>query len=262
LAALALTELDDARTAFDEARTLSEGEPRGQADATAGLGIRALMTGDPSSARALLAEALAIHVVMRDAPRESAVRGMMELLPEGGDVRELTGQVEDLRAKGQRWREALALARLALGARARGDAETERARLLEARAAASLSSMPAASLVRERVEGAAAKPFVVAPEGRSLTLPTGEAHELGRHGPVRRILWALAVARRDRPGEAMTTLDLIDAGWPGEKMQHEAATLRVYTTIRRLRGLGLDDALTTRDDGYLLDPTIPLTIAG
>ncbi|MFO0738430.1 MAG: hypothetical protein U0270_21225 [Labilithrix sp.] len=264
-AALALTNLDEARAAFTEARTLAEGEPRGQADATAGLGILSLMTGDPSAARALLAEALAIHVVMRDAPRESAVRGMMELLPsEGGaDVSHLASQVDELRAKGQRWREALALARLALDARARGDAETERARLLEARAAASLSSMPASKLVRSLVEHDAlepAKSFFVASEGRALTLPTGETHDLARHGPVRRILWALALLRRDRPGAAMSTLDMIEAGWPGEKMQHEAATLRVYTTIRRLRGLGLGDVLVTRDEGYLLDPDVTVRV--
>jgi hypothetical protein len=218
------------------------------------------MSGDPHGARALLAEALAIHVVMRDAPRESAVRGMMELLPSEAtaDVATLASQVEELRAKGQRWREALALARLALDARARGDAETERTRLLEARAAASLSSMPASKLVRSLVEkqGEPAKTFVVASEGRALTLPSGETHDLARHGPVRRILWALAVLRRDKPGAAMSTLDMIEAGWPGEKMQHEAATLRVYTTIRRLRALGLGDALVTRDEGYLLDPDV------
>lgn len=258
-AALALTNLDEATSAFMEARTLAEGEPRGQADATAGLGILALMSSDAGAARALLAEALAIHVVMRDAPREAAVRGMMELLPEGAaDVTTLASQVEELRAKGQRWREALALARLALDARARGDAEAERARLLEARAAASLSSMPASKLVRSLVEkqGDSTKAFVVGPEGRALTLPSGEAHDLGRHGPVRRILWALTALRRERPGTAMSTLDVIEAGWPGEKMQHEAATLRVYTTIRRLRSLGLGEALVTRDDGYLLDPEV------
>lgn len=259
-AALALTNLDEARAAFSEARTLAEGEPRGQADATAGLGILSLMSGDQTAARGLLAEAVAIHVVMRDAPRESAVRGMMELLPSGGttDVAALAAQVDELRAKGQRWREALALARLALDARARGDAETERTRLLEARAAASLSSMPASKLVRSLVErqGEPAKSFVVANEGRTFTLPTGESHDLSRHGPVRRILWSLALLRRDKPGAAMSTLDMIEAGWPGEKMQHEAATLRVYTTVRRLRGLGLGEALMTRDDGYLLDPEV------
>lgn len=266
-AALALTKLEDAGAAFSEARKLAEGEPRGQADATAGLGIRALMSGDPSAARALLAEAVAIHVVMRDAPRESAVRGMMELLPDetrgdGAATGQLAAQVEELRAKGQRWREALALARLALEARARGDAETEAQRLLEARAAASLSSMPASTLVRSLVEKPAgtAPALIVANEGRALTLPAGETHDLARHGPVRRVLWALAVLRRDHPGTAMSTLAMIEAGWPGEKMQHEAATLRVYTTIRRLRALGLGEALITRDEGYLLDPDLPLRV--
>lgn len=76
----------------------------------------------------------------------------------------------------------------------------------------------------------------------------------------RRILRALAVARTQRPGVATSTLEMIEAGWPGEKMQHGAATMRVYTTIRRLRGLGLADALVTREDGYLIDREVPPTL--
>jgi hypothetical protein len=36
--------------------------------------------------------------------------------------------------------------------------------------------------------------------------------------------------------------------------------LRVYTTVRRLRALGLADALVTRDDGYLFDASVALSI--
>ena len=43
-------------------------------------------------------------------------------------------------------------------------------------------------------------------------------------------------------------------------MKHEAATLRVYTTVRRLRALGLAEVLLTRDDGYLLDPDAAFTL--
>jgi hypothetical protein len=260
---IARTNLTEAREHLEKARALAEGEPRGQADATAGLGIVTLLGGDPVAARSLLEEALAIHVVMRDAPRELAVRGMMNLLPDGDIVVDhLAGEVSELRAKGQRWREALALARLALDARAKGDASTERQRLFEARAAAMLSNMPAAKLVRSLVESdSGAKPFVVASDGRELTLPSGDKHDLGRHGALRRLLWALAIARRDRPGTPMNTAQMIDAGWPGEKMRHEAATLRVYTTVRRLRAIGLGDALITRDDGYLLDTDVSFTIA-
>jgi hypothetical protein len=37
--------------------------------------------------------------------------------------------------------------------------------------------------------------------------------------------------------------------------------LRVYSSIRRLRALGLESTLITRDDGYLLDPAVPFTRA-
>ena len=32
--------------------------------------------------------------------------------------------------------------------------------------------------------------------------------------------------------------------------------LRVYSIVRRIRALGLAEALVTRDDGYLLDPQV------
>ncbi len=261
-AKLASAEIDAATTAFETAAKLSEaaGDPRGRADVAAGRGILALLAGDPDAARALLGEALATHVVTRDAVREGAVRGMMMLLPEQlgepVDVADLSRQVVELRATGQRWREALVLARLALAARAQGDGASEAAHLLEARAAAALASMPASKLVTSLVDarGSGDATLAVGFEGRSLRLPSGESHDLTRHGPLRRMLWALAVSRIDKPGVAMSTLELVEAGWPGEKMKHEAATLRVYTTVRRLRALGLDAVLMTRDDGYLLDP--------
>jgi len=37
-------------------------------------------------------------------------------------------------------------------------------------------------------------------------------------------------------------------------MRHSAGLLRVYSAVRRLRRLGLESVLITRDDGYLLDP--------
>lgn len=269
-AAIASAQLDAAKTSFDAAYALSEAraDPRGQADARAGRGILALLEGDHDAAHASLAEALAIHVVTRDAPREAAVRGMMELLPSAfGDkeasVDALARQVEEHRANGQRWREALALARLGIVARARGDLALEETHLREARAAAGLARVPASSLVQALLDERGAvkeEEIVVGFEGRSLRLPSGETHDLTRHGPVRRVLWALADARRRRPGVALSTLELVDAGWPGEKMKHEAATLRVYTTVRRLRRLGLDEALITRDDGYLLDQELRLTL--
>jgi len=171
----------------------------------AGLGILALLTGDAETARARLEDALAMHVLTRDTPRENALRGMMALLPSGSTSRstwqKLTKQVEQLRATGQGWRQALLLARLGLAARARGDRASERAHLVEARAAAGLSRMSASALVATLVgeHTPSASGIVIGFEGRSLLLPSAEAHDLTRHGPLRRMLWALAVARSERP---------------------------------------------------------------
>jgi hypothetical protein len=84
-------------------------------------------------------------------------------------------------------------------------------------------------------------------------LPRGDRVDLVRYGPVRRLLDRLVVARLDEPGTALSAEALIEAGWPGERMRHTAGLLRVYSAVRRLRRLGLDRVLVTRDDGYLLD---------
>jgi hypothetical protein len=62
--------------------------------------------------------------------------------------------------------------------------------------------------------------------------------------------------RLSDPGAATNAVALLELGWPGERVRHESGMLRVYTAIRRLRALGLADALETRDDGYLLSPRV------
>jgi hypothetical protein len=89
-----------------------------------------------------------------------------------------------------------------------------------------------------------------------MTPPGGEKVDLVRYGPVRRLLDRLVDFRLSNPGEALSAEALIEAGWPGERMRHTAGLLRVYSAVRRLRRLGLESALVTRDDGYLLDPDI------
>lgn len=102
--------------------------------------------------------------------------------------------------------------------------------------------------------------FVVGPEGRSLRAPGAEPVNLGRRGALRRVLLALAETRLSSPGAALSVDTLLEAGWPGEKMGYEAGVARVYTTIQRLRGLGLQAILLTRDDGYLLDASVDVRI--
>lgn len=95
--------------------------------------------------------------------------------------------------------------------------------------------------------------LTVDPDGRGFQWSDGEHVDLTRRKALRGILAALA----DRHGGGELTLDeLLDAGWPGEKMTVESGNRRVYVTVNRLRELGLGDALCTVGDGYMLDPRV------
>jgi predicted ATPase len=126
-------------------------------------------------------------------------------------------------------------------------------------AASRLASCPTRARVRalddtgdHPAHGPAA--LVVGPESRWMMPPRGERIDLVRYGPARRVLDRLVTARLTDRGAALSPDDLIAAGWPGERMRHSAGLLRVYSVVRRLRRLGLEPLLVTRDDGYLLDP--------
>jgi hypothetical protein len=132
-------------------------------------------------------------------------------------------------------------------------------RVLERALRESTAEAAAAPLSRAVPGGAA---LVVGKVARWIALPSAAAAAAGasdridlvRYGPVRRLLDRLVVARLSEPGVALTAEALIEAGWPGERMRHTAGLLRVYSAVRRLRRLGLEPVLITRDDGYLLDP--------
>jgi hypothetical protein len=89
---------------------------------------------------------------------------------------------------------------------------------------------------------------VVAADLSWLRRGDGAAVSLERRGAARRVLAALL----DAEGDTRSAFDLIDAGWPGERMDPTSALQRLYTTIRSLRKLGLEDELRTVDGGYRL----------
>jgi hypothetical protein len=139
-----------------------------------------------------------------------------------------------------------------LGAAVRGEPSPE---LLPALVASSSDVRRALRLV----ERAGATPALrMARDGRRVELPDGSAFEFGRRTAPRRVLLALARARHERPGSALPADALIAAGWPGERMRPDAARQRLRTAIWTLRKLGLEPLLLTRDEGYLLDPVVPL----
>lgn len=100
--------------------------------------------------------------------------------------------------------------------------------------------------------------WTVGPEARWVCPPGGATLDLARRGSLRRVLDALVTRRLEAPGLAWSATALLEAGWPGDRVHHEPGMMRVYSVIRRLRALGLGDALLTRDDGYLIDPAVPI----
>ncbi|AKU94803.1 Signal transduction response regulator / Tetratricopeptide repeat-containing protein [Labilithrix luteola] len=247
----ALVALDEAL----EAHALA-GDVRGQADAFAASGLAHTFLGRRETGAQKLALARAIHVGQKDALRQRKVEDMIRLVGAEFDApsyREaLTASAEHHAKRGQRWREAIDLALLAHVESASGKETEAEALRVRARAAA----IAAGVAIPEPPSPVTPKGWSVATEARFAIAPDGTHHDLARHGPLRRVLEALVEARMTSPGSAISADDVLLAGWPEEKMRHDAGMLRVYSIIRRLRGLGLAKELLTRDDGYLLDPAV------
>lgn len=113
--------------------------------------------------------------------------------------------------------------------------------------------------VARRLRSRGPPPLRADADGRWFEVPEGRV-DLSRRGALQRILAALVAARRERPGVGLPVEALAAAGWPGERVLPEAASARVYTAVRELRGLGLEPVLKRHADGYRLDPGVPMAV--
>jgi hypothetical protein len=234
--------------------------------------------GEPSRAVAAFERALGVLAKAGIARGAAAIRAHAALaLAATGELDEAEARIETARALargdpgGERvialFASAVEIVRARLSGGAAEEAAARAARERLASAARIEGAPPELVVERaalDRVLTGAAAPrssaLLVGPEARWLVLANGARVDLVRHGPVRRLLDALVTARLERPGEALSAEALIEAGWPGERMRHSAGLLRVYSTVRRLRRIGLGEALVTRDDGYLLDVDGPQVV--
>jgi hypothetical protein len=80
----------------------------------------------------------------------------------------------------------------------------------------------------------------------------GAPTSLERRSALRRIVARLA----ETPRAPVSTAALLDAGWPGERVVHQAGSARVRTAIATLRRLGLRELLVTTGEGYMLDADV------
>jgi predicted ATPase len=247
-ARIALGDAPGARGEIEEALAFhrSKGNVRGEADALVARGLLRCLGGERLEGESDLENAYALHmmsgdVLRREKVREVAVMVGLALAPDGDGADEgtraeriarLQAAAEAHRASGRSWRESVARVQLAA---------------LEG---------PGLDGPAPAAEAPASEVWIVGSEARSLRRPDGEEIDLARHGALRLVLEALVTRRLAEPGVALSANALLEAGWPGERVRHESGMLRVYSVIRRIRALGIADALLTRDDGYLLDPSV------
>jgi tetratricopeptide (TPR) repeat protein len=115
--------------------------------------------------------------------------------------------------------------------------------------------------LEKRLEEAEVDSLVVRSDGGRFRPPRGKWVDLTRRRVLQRLLRHLAGRRLEAPG-APTDLDgMVEVGWPGERMRPDAAATRVYGAVSTLRKLGLASVLESREDGYLLNPRVPLVVA-
>ncbi len=95
--------------------------------------------------------------------------------------------------------------------------------------------------------------IAIAADGSWFRTSDGNFADLSRRGSLRRILKALAT--RSVARQSTTLQDVVEAGWPDERMVADSARTRAHTAIYQLRSLGLRSWLVRRRDGYVLRPT-------
>ncbi len=116
-----------------------------------------------------------------------------------------------------------------------------------------------AARYRKKTRSDAAGPaLTLLHNGLRFRVDGAEEVDLSRRGSLRRMLLAFVDAREKTPGTTLDVHQLLDAGWPGERVLPEAGANRVYTAIRHLRNMGMKDVLVTRDGGYLLAPDVTI----
>lgn len=237
-----------ARRGYAQAAALhaAEGNLRGEGIARSNLANVERCMGRYEESRATFEEALRLHRFVGNRRSEALAccfYGFLEM--DVGDLDAARARLERARAIGESVTNAQDFALIVDGlvrlAELCGDEDRARAHRAEAEAL--------------RAETPALR---VAADG-SWFERDGERVCLRKRRSARLVLAALVALRERSSGEPMSRERLIEAGWPGERILEKAARQRAYVLINTLRKLGLH-ALETTDDGYRLDPAVPLHV--
>lgn len=238
-ARLATGRVDDARALVERALAVHklDDDAREEGRCLALLADVVAASGDDVGAITLCEQALALHRMVRDGHDEG------ETLARLGDLALGRGRMADAR----RWYEEALLRHESVGnGRACVATRARIARCEEERGEHAAPKTPAPS-----------PRLVVCTSGRWFRLGDGDRIDLGRRRALRLIVQRLADARAATPNTALSADDLVDVGWPGERLVAQTGADRLYTALSTLRKMGLRSVLESRDDGYLFDPRRP-----
>ncbi|MBT8494217.1 MAG: hypothetical protein KJO07_14265, partial [Deltaproteobacteria bacterium] len=238
------------REALASAR--EQGVRLAEGGALLGLGATQLWTGRVGLARGQLAAAAEL---LREAPWSWASLAHAYLALAIDDPTAAAAELEQSRLGGG-YSEVVELVAAALPALA-GDREAAAAARRQCQAVELAGRGQelsfAARLIARLVgsdDGSPRRVLTVGPELSWFQVAGQEPVNLGRRRAIRRILADLVGAHDG--AESRTLYQLIEAGWPGESIQHEAAINRFHVTMTRLRKLGLEQVLIGSDEGYRL----------
>ncbi|MFK7991318.1 MAG: AAA family ATPase [Sandaracinaceae bacterium] len=86
--------------------------------------------------------------------------------------------------------------------------------------------------------------------GAAFQAPGTPRVELRPDSPLQRIFTRLVLRRTEGAGEMVSLDEVIEVGWPGEKVRLSAASNRAHVALSTLRKKGLRGILVHRDGGY------------
>ncbi len=100
----------------------------------------------------------------------------------------------------------------------------------------------------------------VAADGSWFRPPAGDRVSLEKRPALFPILAKLAERREAAQNDPLTIDALLEIGWPGEVVVHEAGISRVKVALTTLRKLGLRDLLVRSNGGYLLARSVAVIV--
>lgn len=83
--------------------------------------------------------------------------------------------------------------------------------------------------------------------------------DLRRRRVLRRLWAALHDEAVTNPGGCLSAEQLVEAGWPGERISWDSARNRLHVSLSGLRKLGLGSTLQCEEAGWRLDPAVRLS---